>query len=111
VCAVCAAPAVAKDAKHTVSPVPHDVPAPQTGGPQRKLTATQAVEDVLRTHLGRAGYKDIEMVATSFLVRAKNADGNPVIIEVSPDPATELKAAPQDGQGDPGTAPTGEEKF
>jgi hypothetical protein len=62
VCAVCAAPAVAKDAKLTVSPVPDDVPAPQADGQQRKLPATQAIEDALRTCLGRAGYTDIEMV-------------------------------------------------
>jgi hypothetical protein len=34
-----------------------------------------------------------------------------VIIEISADSVTELKAAPQDGQDDPGTAPANEEKF
>ena len=113
VCAVWAAPAVAKDTKHTVSPVPHSVPspAPHADGQQRKPAATPSIEDALRTRLGRAGYKDIEMVPTSFLVRAKDADGNPVIIEVSPDSVTELKVAPQAGQDGTGAAPADEEKF
>jgi hypothetical protein len=84
-------------------------PAPHADGQQP--AATPSIEDALRTRLGRAGYTDIEMVPTSFLVRAKDAKGNPVIIEVSPDSATELKVAPQDGQDDTGAAPAIGEKF
>jgi len=106
VCAVWAAPAAAKDAKHIVAPIPHGVPspAPHADGQHRKPAATPSVEDALRTRLGRAGYKDIEMVPTLFLVRAKDAGGNPVIIQVSPDSVTELKVAPR-------AAPADEEKF
>ena len=40
--------------------------------------------------LDKAGYKDIRVAPTSFVVHAKDTDGNPVVMSVSPDSFTEV---------------------
>jgi hypothetical protein len=98
-----------------VSPTPPDLatPAPDADQ-QQKDNGTQLVEDALRARLARAGFTDIEVMATSFLVQAKDADGNPVMLMFSPDPAAHgRQAAPQDSQDHAagGATVPGEEKF
>lgn len=44
----------------------------------------------LRNMLQKSGYTDIRVAPTSFMVRAKDADGNPVVMSISPDSFTEL---------------------
>lgn len=44
----------------------------------------------LRNMLQKSGYTDIRVAPTSFMVRAKDSDGNPVVMSVSPDSFTEL---------------------
>jgi sporulation protein YlmC with PRC-barrel domain len=44
----------------------------------------------LRNMLEKSGYKDIRVAPSSFVVRAKDTDGNPVIMSVSPDSFTEV---------------------
>jgi sporulation protein YlmC with PRC-barrel domain len=44
----------------------------------------------LRNALEKAGYKDIRVAPTSFMVHAKDADGNPVVMAISPDSFTEV---------------------
>jgi hypothetical protein len=39
----------------------------------------------LRDDLGRAGFTDIRIMPESLLVRAKDSQGNPVVMEISPD--------------------------
>lgn len=44
----------------------------------------------LRTALEKAGYKDIRVNAMSFMVRARDGDGNPVMMTIGPDSFTEV---------------------
>jgi len=101
-----AAPVMAQSAPvPAVSPVPPDLLATPPGSEQHRpdLPSLEAIENELRARLGRAGFSDIEMIPTSFLVRAKDAAGNSVVLVISPDSVAELKqndttngAAPRD---------------
>ena len=44
----------------------------------------------LRGMLQKSGYTDIRVAPTSFMVHAKDSDGNPVVMSVSPDSFTEV---------------------
>lgn len=43
--------------------------------------------------LQKSGYTDIRVAPTSFMVRAKDKNGDPVVMSISPDSFTELTAA------------------
>jgi sporulation protein YlmC with PRC-barrel domain len=61
-----------------------------------KGTAAQNVQNkqVLRTRvrdmLQKAGFTDIQIMTGSLLIRAQDKDGNPVVMNVSPDSLTEV---------------------
>jgi sporulation protein YlmC with PRC-barrel domain len=59
-------------------------PADQTTPTQQHLGAD------LKNMLQKSGYTDIRLAPTSFMVRAKDADGNPVMMSISPDSFTEV---------------------
>jgi sporulation protein YlmC with PRC-barrel domain len=40
--------------------------------------------------LQKSGYTDIKLAPTSFVIRAKDSDGNPVVMSISPDSFTEV---------------------
>jgi hypothetical protein len=44
----------------------------------------------LRNDLAKAGFTDITIMPSSFLVRAKDSQGNPVMMVINPDSLTEL---------------------
>ena len=70
------APVMAQTAPFpVVSPVPPDLLATPPSSEQHRpdLPTLEAIENELRARLGRAGFTDIEMIPTSFLVRAKDA--------------------------------------
>jgi hypothetical protein len=75
--------------------VPPDVLAtpPNSEQHQPDMPTLEWIENELRTRLARAGFTDIEMIPTSFLVRAKDAAGNSVMLVLSPDSSVELKQA------------------
>jgi sporulation protein YlmC with PRC-barrel domain len=52
--------------------------------------ANQHMRANLRNMLEKAGYKDIRVAPTSFVVHAKDSDGNPVVMSISPDSFTEV---------------------
>jgi len=56
------------------------------GAPGRHLRAN------LQSQLEKAGYKDIHVAPTAFMVRARDSDGNPVVMTISPDSFTEVTA-------------------
>ena len=87
---------------------------PSSHQPANDAQTTQFVANALRTRLAHAGFTDIEMLPTSFLVRAKDADGHAVLLQVSPDEVTEWKqAGPQQHEESPDETgkPTDQEKF
>lgn len=44
----------------------------------------------LRNDLSKAGFTDIKIMPSSFLVRAKDSQGNPVMMVINPDSMTEV---------------------
>jgi len=44
----------------------------------------------LRSDLSKAGFTDITVMATSFLVRAKDSEGNPIMMVINPDSITAI---------------------
>ena len=53
-------------------------------------TAHGSLRAQLQTMLQNQGFSDIRVMPSSFLVRAKDKDGNPVVMSVSPDSMTEV---------------------
>jgi hypothetical protein len=52
---------------------------------QNPAQATQQIQAKVRQNLQQAGFTDIQMMPSSFLVRAKDKDGNPVMMVINPD--------------------------
>ncbi len=84
---------------------------PQTGSTnnQSATSNTQApahVSQKLRNDLTKAGFSDITIMPSSFLVRAKDSDGNPVMMVINPDFITAVTAqtAPMKGASNSGTS-------
>jgi len=50
------------------------------------------VRQELTQMLQKSGYTDIQVAPTSFMVRAKDHDGNPVVMSISPDHFAEMTA-------------------
>lgn len=50
------------------------------------------VRQQLTQMLQKSGYTDIRVAPTSFVIRAKDQDGNPVMMSISPDHFTEMTA-------------------
>jgi hypothetical protein len=62
---------------------------PATGG------ARMRIAQKLRADLSKAGYTDITITPSSFFVQAKNSEGNPVTMMISPDSVTALTETTQ----------------
>src|SRR5579883_3107223 len=87
----------------------------------------QTLQQQVKKNLQQAGFTDIKMMPSSFLVRAKDKQGNPVMMVINPDSVTALTEIPGNpgddnattGQGSspnqsdegqsPGQAPSGKE--
>jgi sporulation protein YlmC with PRC-barrel domain len=69
-----------------------------------QATASQHLRANLRNMLEKSGYKDIRVAPTSFVVHAKDADGNPVVMSVSPDTFTEVTDLNNNAGGTTGSA-------
>jgi hypothetical protein len=69
----------------------------------------QALPAQLQKMLTDAGLRDVQVVPHSFLVRAKDQDGNPVLMMVNPDSimaVTEIPAATTTGRDTSGSNPS-----
>ena len=53
-------------------------------------SANQPLRQQVRNNLVQAGFTDITVMPTSFLVRAKDQSGNPVMMVINPDSLTEI---------------------
>jgi hypothetical protein len=78
--------AMAQSPPATASPA---APAAQTDNNQSSATAG-TLRGHVRDMLQSAGFSDIRMMPSSFMIRAKDQDGNPVVMSVSPDSVTEV---------------------
>jgi hypothetical protein len=52
--------------------------------------APSHISERLRNDLTKAGFTDITIMPSSFLVRAKDSQGNPVMMVINPDSFTEV---------------------
>ncbi len=62
---------------------------------QSAAPSTQApahVSQKLRNDLTKAGFTNITIMPSSFIVRAKDSDGNPMMMVINPDSVTEVTA-------------------
>jgi sporulation protein YlmC with PRC-barrel domain len=57
------------------------------------------VRQQLTQMLQKSGYTDIRVAPTAFMVRAKDQDGNPVVMSISPDHFAEMTAVNDTTQG------------
>ncbi len=65
------------------------------GGPNPSMAAApngtgMHIAQKMRDDLSKAGFTDIRIMPSSFLVRAKDSAGNPVMMVVNPDSVTEI---------------------
>jgi hypothetical protein len=67
-------------------PVPN--PSPRDQGTQTQ--SQQSIRQQVQNNLTQAGYTDIKIMPESFLVRAKDKNGNPVMMVINPDSITSL---------------------
>ncbi len=97
--AVCFAMSAAAAPSSTSSP--SSAPAiDQSGGTTNAANANasnmsgkaQNIAAKLHQSLTKAGFSDIQVMPESFLVRAKDSDGNPVMMVVNPDSITAVTA-------------------
>lgn len=58
----------------------------------------------LRSMLEKSGYKDIQVMPSSFVVHAKDSDGNPVMMSISPDSFAEVTDVNASAPSTTGTA-------
>jgi hypothetical protein len=68
-------------------------PAPGSAADQNAQPGAQApthMTERLRDDLSKAGFIDIKIMPSSFLVRAKDSQGNPVMMVINPDSVTEM---------------------
>lgn len=79
-----------------------------------QAAANQHMRSNLRNMLEKSGYKDIRVAPTAFAIQARDTDGNPVVMSVTPDSFTEVtslynndgSAAGSAGNGNGATAGT-----
>ncbi len=78
--------------------------SPQSSQPQAQSPSqgpsgqtSQAVQQHVRQNLQQAGFTDIQLMPSSFLVRAKDKDGNPVMMVINPDSITAVTRLPGSG--------------
>ena len=60
-----------------------------------------SIAQQIRTNLEKAGFKNIKLMPSSFLVRATDQDNNPVMMVINPDSITEVTATQTNGTNTP----------
>jgi len=79
---------------------------------QQQNAANQSTQQKSQQHLAadlknmlqKSGYTDIRVAPTSFMVRAKDENGNPVVMAISPDSFTEITSLSTSTGGTTGAA-------
>ena len=76
--------------------------SPSAGSTDTSTTSTTPLRDNIRGMLQRSGFSDIRIMPSSFMIRAKDQQGDPVIMSVSPDSVTEISELGTSGASGPG---------
>ncbi len=82
---------------------------PTTGSisaPGQKQNQSANIRQQVQQNLSKAGYTDIKIMPESFLVRAKDPSGNPVMMVINPDSVAALTFAPNNTNNSSGAAGT-----
>jgi hypothetical protein len=85
---------------------------PPSGSTSAQNAGNSSVQQKVRQNLEQAGFTDIQVMPSSFLVRAKDPSGNPIIMLINPDSVTAVTesggtaSVPQHGRT-PNTGTTG----
>ena len=80
-------------------------PASSSAQDQTNSAANGPLRKQVRDNLAKAGFTDIRIMPTSFMVRAKDQSGNPVMMVINPDSFTEVTAiSPNNNNGNNNTA-------
>lgn len=59
---------------------------------QTSPATNESLRQQVRDNLAKAGFTDIRILPTSFMVRAKDQSGNPVMMVINPDSFAEVTA-------------------
>ena len=86
------------DTVRSVAPSNQSSPAASN---QANAAVSAPLRQQVRDNLVSAGFSDIQIMPTSFLVRAKDKSGNPVMMVINPDSVTELATVPGGSQSSP----------
>ena len=68
----------------------HDQSSPMKNSTNQTATGKSSMRAEVRDMLQKAGFTDIHVATGSLVIHAKDKDGNPVAINVSPDSFTEM---------------------
>jgi hypothetical protein len=86
-------------AQNTTGTQPQQTPSAQASQDQNSTSQTSPAQDEhlggkiaqkIRSNLEKAGFKNIKLMPSSFMVRADDQDGNPVMMVINPDSITEV---------------------
>ena len=67
---------------------------------------SQTIQQQVQNNLQQAGFTDIQIMPSSFLVRAKDRAGNPVMMVINPDSVTAVTEIPAQQQDPQSTRPS-----
>jgi hypothetical protein len=74
----------------------HGAAVAQTTAPSTADGSVQNVPQQIRDKLSSRGFQDVKVVPGSFLVSAKDKNGNPVMMIIGPDSMTMLSTSDDD---------------
>jgi len=75
----------------------------QPSNPAQNMQAAQQLPQELRQRLTSAGFTDIKLAPSSFIVSARNKDGRPVLMRITPNSMTVLTEVPATGSSTTGS--------
>ncbi len=83
-------PALAQNVTNSPPQQDAQTAAPQDQGaqPDQGQSATAEIAQQIKSNLEQAGFKNIKLVPSAFIVRAEDQNGNPVVMVVNPDSIT-----------------------
>jgi hypothetical protein len=100
------APAAAM-AENTPAATPQATHSATTMQSDRAGTSHESMREKVRSDMQNAGFTDIRVIPDSFLVRAKDKSGNPVMMLINPDSVTEVLGA-ESGSNNQDSASSGD---
>ena len=77
---------------NSTQPNPAQPNAMQNGNASNQGAGNLHLRANLQNVLEKAGYKDIRVAPSAFMVQARDSDGNPVVMTISPDSFSEVTA-------------------